>query len=115
MFENISLAKKLSFGFGGILILLAVVGGISFTALENANEGFTEYRGMARDTNLSGRVQANMLMMRMNVKDYIITASEQDKQQFDEYSEQTAEFMATAQKEIHDPERAKNIDLIDDQ
>jgi methyl-accepting chemotaxis protein len=35
---------------------------------------------MARDANLSGRLQANMLMFRMNVKDFIITRSYKDLQ-----------------------------------
>ena len=114
MFNKLSLAKKLSIGFGGVLILLAAVGVIAYMSLNQATDGFTEYRGMARDTNLSGRVQANMLMARMNVKDYIISATEQDRQQFEEYFRQTEEFVETAQQEIKDPERASLIDQIDD-
>ena len=115
MFDKISLVKKLSIGFAIVLVLLAVVGVISFTSLENATEGFSGYREMARDTNLSGRVQANMLMVRMNAKDYIITGSDKDQRQFEEYLEKTEEFMAEAQKEINAPERAKIIDEVDDQ
>ncbi len=43
------------------------------------------YRSLARETNIIGRIQANMLMVRMNVKDFQITGSEQDKKQFEEY------------------------------
>lgn len=113
MLEKISLAKKLSIGFGGVLILLAIVGMIGFSSLNNATDGFSHYRAMARDTNLAGRVQANMLMVRMNVKDYIITASDKDKQQFEEYWKKTQGFIETAQKEIQDPARAQKIDEID--
>lgn len=114
MFDKISLAKKLSIGFGVVLVLLSVVGLIAFTSLENATEGFGHYREMARDTNLSGRVQANMLMVRMNVKDFLITGSDKDKQQFDDYFKKTEGFMAEAHKEINDPERAKIIDEVGD-
>ena len=113
MFDKMSLAKKLSIGFGLVLVLLSAVGLIAFFSLEKGTEGFTEYRGMARDTNLSGRIQANMLMVRMNVKDFLISSSEKDLQQFNEYFEKTEEFLATAQKEIQNPERAKLIDEID--
>jgi methyl-accepting chemotaxis protein len=37
---------------------------------------------MARDANLSGRLQANMLMVRMNVKEFIITGSYKDLQEY---------------------------------
>ncbi len=113
--KNISLSKKLYFGFSVILTLLVVTGFVAFEAIKGASNGFTTYREMARDTVLSGRVQANMLMVRMNVKDYIITASDKDKAQFEEYWEKTSLYMTEAQTEINDPDRANIIDGIDEQ
>ncbi len=113
MFKNLSLAKKLIFGFGSVLILLVVVGFIAFSALERANSGFTGYREMARDANLTGRVQANMLMVRMNVKDYIMTGSDRTLDQFKSYFDKTEGFVSDAQKDIHAPKRAAVIDDID--
>ncbi|WP_319470702.1 methyl-accepting chemotaxis protein [uncultured Pseudodesulfovibrio sp.] len=104
------LSTKLSLGFGGLLALLLVLAGVSFWALNSSSEGFTSYRGMARDTNLSGRLQANMLMVRMNVKDFIITGSDKDIQQYDEYFGKMRGFMKTAQDEIQKPERARLVD-----
>ncbi|WP_448555489.1 HAMP domain-containing methyl-accepting chemotaxis protein [Thalassotalea montiporae] len=112
-FQQLTLAQKLYTGFGVVLTLIAVVGVISYFALQNATEGFTGYREMARDTNLSGRVQANMLMVRMNVKDFIITNSDRDKQQFEEYWQKTQSFMQEAQREINQPNRARAIDEVD--
>ncbi|MFK8069027.1 MAG: MCP four helix bundle domain-containing protein, partial [Gammaproteobacteria bacterium] len=100
-------------GFSIILGLLVITGLVAYQAMHSASVGFKEYREMARDTNLSGRVQANMLMVRMNVKDYIITASDKDKAQFEEYWGRTSKFMAEAQKEINDPKRAKMINEVD--
>ena len=105
-----SLAKKLGFGFSFILLLLAVVGAISYNTIDNASENFKVYRGLARDTNLMGRVQANMLMVRMNVKDFIITGSDKDKKQYAAYVEETNAFVEEAQKEIQNPERARLVD-----
>ena len=115
MLKNLSLAKKLSVSFGVILVLLIIVGAISYNTLYTSSLGFKKYRTMARDTNLAGRVQANLLMVRMNVKDYIITASEKDFSEYKEYWQKTSEFMATAQKEIQAPDRARLIDQIDDE
>ncbi len=113
MFKDMSLAKKLGLGFSFILLLLAVVGVISYTTINSASEGFTEYRGLARDTNLMGRVQANMLMVRMNVKDFIITGSDKDRDQYADYTKKTTGFMKEAQAEIQNPERARLVDQAD--
>ena len=103
------LSNKLILGFGSILVLLLVIAGTSLWALNNSSNGFTQYRGLARDTNLGGRLQANMLMVRMNVKDFIITGSEKDLKQYAEYYAKMQEFMATAQNEIQHPERARLV------
>ena len=72
--------RRLIWGFGALLLLLVMVSGISYLVVRSASSGFTGYREMARDANLAGRLQANMLMVRMNVKDFIITGSYKDLQ-----------------------------------
>lgn len=110
MFKDMSLAKKLGFGFSFILILLALVSVISYITIDNASTNFKTYRGLARDTNLMGSVQANMLMVRMNVKDFIITGSDQDKEQYNDYVKITDGFLEEAHKEIQNTERARLVD-----
>jgi methyl-accepting chemotaxis protein len=56
-----------------------------------------------------GRVQANLLMMRMDVKDFLITQSEKDRKEYEKYSERTHGFMEEAKKEIQNPKRAKLV------
>ncbi len=113
MFKDMSLAKKLIIGFGIVLILLSVVSGVSYSTISNSSDSFSTYRGLAKDTNLMGRVQANMLMIRMNVKDFIITGSEQDKEQYTEYLKLTNGFMEEAQNDIQNSERARLVDQVD--
>ena len=100
-------------GFATVLLLLTAVASVSFFTINDASGSFTDYRSLARDTNLMGRVQANMLMIRMNVKDFIITGSDKDKAQYDEYVEKTDQFVQRAQAEIKNPERAAMVDRID--
>lgn len=113
MLKNISLAKTLSLSFSFVLLLLAIVGFISSYTINTASDGFSHYRALARDTNLMGRVQANMLMVRMNVKDFIITGSDKDKKQYDEYLVKTIGFMEEAKKEIQNPKRAALVKKAD--
>ncbi|TVM30549.1 methyl-accepting chemotaxis protein [Oceanidesulfovibrio marinus] len=104
-----SLARKLTAGFAVVLVLLLVISTVSFFALETANEGFTDYRTLARDTNLMGRAQANMLQTRMKAKDFILSASEADKQAFETEFQKAKEFIDQAFNEITDPERHQMV------
>ena len=113
MFNNLKIGGKISLGFVSVLILLAAVAGIGYWALNGAADGFTEYREMARDSNLSGRLQANMLMVRMNVKDFIITGSDKDQQEYNDYKQRMTGFLEEAKREINDPGRAAKIQLVD--
>ncbi|MBW1779640.1 MAG: MCP four helix bundle domain-containing protein [Deltaproteobacteria bacterium] len=113
MFKNMTVGKKIILGFSAVLLLLVIVGLAAYNGLITASNGFTEYREMARDTNLTGRLQANMLMVRMNVKDFIITGSDQDLQQYQDHLKKMHGFLETAKKEIQDPERAKKIAFVD--
>lgn len=105
-----SLAAKIGAGFGSVILLLVIVSLVSWRGLSGVADGFVEYRGLARDTNLAGRLQAQMLMMRMNVKDFIITASSTDVEQYNEYLEKANTFLEEAHKAIQDPERAAKLD-----
>ncbi|MBB6480174.1 HAMP domain-containing methyl-accepting chemotaxis protein [Spirochaeta isovalerica] len=107
------LRTKIVLGFGIVIALLVTIGVISLLQISTASGGFEEYRGLARDTNLAGQLQANMLMVRMNVKDFEITGSEEDKKQYDEYLELMNGFLEQSQTEIQKPERAALIDNVD--
>lgn len=112
--KNLSLAAKIGMGFGILILLLGIISTVSWRALDGMANDFVQYRGLAKDTNLSGRLQANMLMVRMNVKDFIMTGSDKDIQQFNEYVEKMDSFIEEAHKEIQNPVRAEKIDIITD-
>lgn len=114
MFKNMSVGKKIWLGFGSIQVLLVVVALVGYFSLNKGSNGFTQYREMARDTNLSGRLQANMLMVRMNVKDFLITRSDKDYEEFQNYWNKMEQFQKEAQKEIQNPKRAAKIDEVEE-
>ncbi|MDB1123791.1 methyl-accepting chemotaxis protein [Vibrio algarum] len=109
MFRNLRLGSKIGLGFGLVLILLSVVLTMSIFALKKADNGISDYRALARDTNLAGRLQANMLMVRMNVKDFLITKSDSDLNQYQDYLSKMKGFLQQAVQEINNPERASHI------
>jgi methyl-accepting chemotaxis protein len=109
MFKNLKLGTQIALGFIAVLLILAVVAGSSFVGIEKASDGFSEYRRIARNTNLMGRIQANMMDIRMQVKDFLLTNSEEDVKQYTESFKATEGFVAEAKGLINNPERAKMI------
>jgi polar amino acid transport system substrate-binding protein len=63
---------KVSIGFAAMLVLLFAVSGVGTLSLMDADSNFKLYRSMARQNNADGRIQANMLMTRLYVKNFII-------------------------------------------
>ncbi|MBH0059221.1 hypothetical protein I6F65_19965 [Pseudoalteromonas sp. SWXJZ94C] len=109
----LSFSKKLYLGFSFVLILLASVSITSSVALTSASSGFGDYRSLARAANAVGRVQANMLMVRISMKDFIATSDEKDKQNFDSYFSKTEQFIAEAITLIKNPEQSEKIKQVD--
>ncbi len=112
MFKTMTLGKKIYVGFSSILILLLIVGGLSYRGLRNSTDGFSTYRRYARNTTLVGRLQANMLMARLSVKNFIATGLKTDKENYANYFELMSGFVDEAQESIKDPKRAALIDNI---
>nr|CRH04677.1 putative Methyl-accepting chemotaxis protein [Candidatus Magnetococcus massalia] len=110
---NMKLSNIMALGFGIMIALLLIIASSSYFGLGSAVTGFTEYRGLARDTNLAGRLQANMLMVRMNVKDFNITGSQKDINQYNDYYTKMKTFLDEAKVEIQKPERAALISSVD--
>lgn len=109
MLKNLKLSTQLNLGFGIIVFLLVTISLISYTGLNSTYKGFTEYRGLARDTNLAGRVQANMLSMRLAALSFINTGSGASIQEFDERRDNMKEFLELASVEIQEPSRARLV------
>ena len=112
--KNLSIKAKLIIAFITIAFLVAFLSFYSIFSINESSNGFTKYREMARDTVLAGRVQANMLMVRMNVKDYLKTVSQKDIEEFNLYYDKTNGFIKTALEEIQKPTRAPFVKKIAD-
>jgi len=109
MLRNLPIGAKLAASFGLILMLFVAASGVALNSLSTSADGFSEYRGLARDTNLAGRLQANLLMVRMAVKNYLIKPDQSSLDAYQERFTKLDQFMATAKKEIQKPDRAALI------
>ncbi|MBK1721345.1 HAMP domain-containing methyl-accepting chemotaxis protein [Thiocystis violacea] len=105
MFRAMTMAKKLVLGFGIVLALLITVAAVSFVTIDGASTGFGEYRDKAIRSNAMGEVQAKMLMARIQVKDYLQTHSEKDKQAFKDDLAVGEKLLGETGALIRNPER----------
>ncbi|MCG9677871.1 methyl-accepting chemotaxis protein [Vibrio sp. Isolate24] len=112
MFSRLKLSVQLYISFGVILLLLSVISLTSLAGFNQMQDGFVDYRGLARDTNLAGRVQANILTMRLAVLNYINTQSDNSITQYEDRKSQIVDFLQEAEKEIQNPQRAALVQSI---
>ena len=83
MLRNLKIGSKIGISFGIVLVIMAVVSLFALNGLRTASQSFKAYRGLARQSVLSGRVQANMLMASKAAKDFLTTRKEAHLQVFD--------------------------------
>jgi len=112
MLNKMNLGMKIGLSFTAILVLLSIVALSSHYGIKHAEDMFTEYRSLARHSNLASSMQSEMLMVRMNVKDFIITGSNNDVQQYNDFLSRLNHQLEIALKEIQDPQRAKKVTFI---
>lgn len=112
MLKKMSLGMKIGISFAATLTLLTIVAISSFYGTNRAEDMFTSYRNLARDSNLAATLQSEMLMVRMNVKDFIITGSDKDVQQYQDYLAKLKHQLDLATKEIQSPKRAQKVASI---
>ncbi len=109
MFHSMTMAKKLILGFGTVLTLLVVVSVLSFITIDSASTGFTSYREKAIRANRMGEMQANMLMGRLEVKNYLKTHNDKDEAAFRKYLNATDVILKEIMNIVRDPERLAKL------
>ncbi len=114
MFENMTLTKKITMGFGVVLVLLLITGIVAFFAINAGSNGFNEQIRQADVTNLISRIQANILETRMGVKGYLLKNNQESLKQFKDRAKATEDFIKETEGVVINPEREKIIKSTDE-
>ena len=109
---KLKVGAKIWVGFAVILTLLVVTSGVGYLSLHGANESFSDYRGLARSTNAVGRVQANMLMTRMNVKDFIIRGTVEEADEVRHFAALTGDLIEEALTLVVEDEHIQLLEAV---
>ncbi len=107
------LGTQFLLGYGIVLALIVFISMTSYTGLNSAVTQFNEYRALAKSSNLSSHVQANMLLVRLNVKDFILSKDQDAVLRYQARFDKLQSFLATAKADTSDAERLEIIKHID--
>jgi methyl-accepting chemotaxis protein len=112
MFQRLKLNAQLNLAFGLMIALLSVVSIVSYFALSSGHDNFVEYRMNARDSNLSGRIQANLLSVRLNALKFLKEQDQQSVNQFNERFVLLNDLIAQGKSQFKDPNKIRVINDI---
>lgn len=102
-----TIKNKIQLGFGICLLFFFISSFVSYKGMVVATENFKEYGELAHESSLAGRIQANLLKVRVSVKDYIATHDEQYINTFNERFSLVLSLLKEGQNESHTAERTE--------
>jgi methyl-accepting chemotaxis protein len=74
-FKNLTIGKKITFGFALTLTLLVVVAVIAYTALGGAGRRLTAYASSAQETYAAATLESSMQSLKLQVNDFLASGS----------------------------------------
>lgn len=115
MFKHLKLRTQLGSGFAAVILLLVIVAATAYWGLSSALDGLSEYRRLARNSNRVSELQDQMLNVRLAVKNFIISGSDQTVRDYRERFQQMIAAHKIMQENVKKPERAKIVTAIGEQ
>ena len=110
--NSFTIKIKLIASFVSIAVLILVLSILSISSIKDISNGFTNYRSMANDSALAQKIQANMFMIRMSVKDYLVASDKKYIEEFNHNFKQTTTFVKKANSNIKEESRKKLFNII---
>ncbi|MFO1372848.1 MAG: MCP four helix bundle domain-containing protein, partial [Candidatus Competibacteraceae bacterium] len=114
MFKNFKLRTQLNFGFAVVVVLLAIIVGVSYWGLDSLFQGIVEYQRQADNAKLFGKLEATILMARNNATDYFRTQSEEHLRQYQERLPHLRQVASEIKTSIRNPQRQARLAQVID-
>ena len=115
MIKQLKLGTRIGLGFGGVLALLATVAWFGYAGVRRDLRGLVAYRELAREHITAADLDAQLLKVRLDVKEYFVTKSQTTLEKYEKSKTRMFELLAQARSEITAPERVQQLTLFQNQ
>ena len=112
MFKNMRLSTRARMGYVIVLLLLIVVSVSAYIGLSKTTEGFNEYRQVAEYSNVASEIQTNMLLLRLDVNDYLANRNDSAIKNFNEDFKKLSSLIYSRKSRFNDPNLLAKMKLI---
>jgi methyl-accepting chemotaxis protein len=103
--KNLTIKLKLTGTFLIIGILVVILASYSVISISKVSNGFIKYRNMSKDSAIAAQIQSKMLLVRMNVKEYISNPIEEEISKFNKRFLDVEKTITLAKTKIKDQKR----------
>ena len=108
-FANLTIGRKISYGFAIIFLLLAAVTAASYLYLGAAGRRLSQYSASAQETGVAASLENAMLALKMQVNEFLATGSADSVANYDRAKTALDDGLARAQRTIVDADRADKL------
>ncbi|MEZ6192499.1 MAG: carbonic anhydrase [Phycisphaerales bacterium] len=112
--RGFTLGAKLSLSMGAMAVLILLVSSMALSTQQQNREDVHHFSDIVADAGLIGLLQRDVLMVRMNVKDFLITNSDEDLSQYSDYIASATGKIRAAESKLTDPKQLKHSEEIMD-
>jgi len=110
---KLRIAHRFWLGFGLVLALLLVVAGVTLVTQRQQLALSAEVGAMVDDSAVGARARADMLSMRTNASEFLVSSDPAEAERFDEWRVAFEKEMASA-REFRNPKRLAMVDEVAD-
>ena len=107
MFKHLKIGWKIALGFSMVLMIMLIIAIFAIRGLKSNSDGFKQYRELARESILSGRVQANMLMASRAAGSFLKTRDEKFYKIFQDRIDKAKDFAVQQREAMDNPDMKK--------
>ena len=107
--KNITIGKKITFGFAVVCVLLCFVAGLAYLALGASGRKLKLYSTSAQESFAAASLEGAMTALKLQVNEYLATGSVENAGAYEKARSVLSTQLAEAEQLIVDPERARQI------
>ncbi|MEM1331514.1 MAG: methyl-accepting chemotaxis protein [Planctomycetota bacterium] len=108
------IATKLTLGFGTLVALVIGASSVGFYGARSASESVDSLGEIAIDSNAGAGMTKAMLMVRMNVKDYLLLNTQKELDEYHHWMGELEQLIAECDQRFQNPSRREKLAEIGD-